>query len=726
MGLRVEHRNGRTCLSERTLGRTLLRDQPLRCRDRTVTVVELGPVRAWIEVRGITASDVFTPGLDYMIAIEAWRGSSVVKFTVTWRHADDAVYHHIRDIRFALPFAGRARAVTTGMQYGAATDRLMPGSVYRVLQEDEQVHYADRLDPSDERVELAWGSGHGRQAPGWMQARFDDARLSVAMRDFVREYPNELLIDEHEVSFGLWPADAADRIASKRLLPVHPGTDADPSLRHRRTNYDNDACHPYWAFFDRQSLCLETVRGMQKTQVIWCDADPQLEKLEWGGRVRDDMLEVNQARVACEDLRRSTVYNYVHQLDPQAHADFCRPLDAAATWLKNHEEVFNVKGKFDAGDLYYMWMSQALSKDTDPKHTSRREHSRMGYWNNNEEDPCHGLFTYFLATADVEACRTARAMARHLWDIDVHHYPWHGVFPHACGHCFRGHSPRATDYFWIEGLLDHYLLEGDPELQRGIRGLADFLAHETAQFEPADADLRSQALLLMQLANYCDFGDRGAMIERARRLAEQMIGEQKPTGHFPYYGSRAVPRFIDEPVADCDMPNVGGAQIWFCTLALQGFMGLQAIDPGDRWRDAFYRQLDFIVDHCLYSEHALVDERMRLDGDTLAPGCPGTPHAGWATWEMQRVLVFAYQDRGDDRYLDLGRRMMRHFTGGAFCGPEWGGRREGLPVPGCGLNPDGGPSPATPETHIDQIRPLVPSATLRCLQAMMALLLEKG
>ena len=153
-------------------------------------------------------------------------------------------------------------------------------------------------------------------------------------------------------------------------------------------------------------------------------------------------------------------------------------------------------------------------------------------------------------------------------------------------------------------------------------------------------------------------------------------------------------------------------------------MGLCTVDPDPRWREAFYRQLDFIVDHCLYGEHSLVDERPRLDADALTPGSPDQPHPGWSSWEMQRILVFAYEATGDKKYLDLGRRMMQHFASGEFCGPEWGKRMEGLPLPGSAVNPEGEGVPATPETHGELVRPLVPATTLRCLPAMIALLLE--
>ncbi|MAE66391.1 MAG: hypothetical protein CMJ18_19140 [Phycisphaeraceae bacterium] len=724
-GLRVEDHAGRTYLSERTLDATLLRHEPLRCRDRVVEIVEAGPIRAWIQIRGISAADIFNPGLDYCIQIEAYRASTLVTITVTWRHADDAVCHHLRDIRFALPFARRATQITTGMEHGATTDRMMPGSAWRVLQEDEQSYYADRFDPSGERVGLAWGSGHGRQAPGIMQAHFPTARLSVAMRDFVREYPNEIRINENEATFGLWPADAAARIGSKRLVPIHPDAISNPAMRHQRCEYDNIACHPYWAFFDRDSGCLETVRGMQKSQVIWCDADPDLDAVAWRRRVADGALEINQARVACADLRRSTTYPDVYEFDGDRATDGARVLDAAATWLKNHERAYQVTGKFDAGDLYYMWISQSLSKDTDRKHSARREHSRMGYWNNNEEDPCHGLTKYFLATGDVAAYRTASAMARHMWDIDIRHYPQLGMYTHAYGHCFRASDAISTDHFWLEGLRDHYLLTGDPELRRGILDLTRFLSDATADVDPAQVDLRSQALLLWQLANYSAFGDTDTMIARAGAFAEGMLAERHPSGFFPRYGSKIVERFQREATPNYQGPEWGSHHAWFATLALQGLMSLIQVDADQRVRDAFYEDLAFIVDHCLFGEHDLVDERVRTEGGELVGEEP-EPFTGWATFEMQRILVFAYQDSGDRKYLEIGQRMMRHFAAGEFCGPEWGARLEGLPVPGSPLNPEGPKQAESPEVNSIVVRPLVPSATLRCLPGMMGLLQEEG
>jgi len=724
MGLRVAEPDGRVFLSERTLSKDQLMRVPLRSRIRQVEVVERGPVRAWVQIRGICAYDLYSPGLDYVFSIQAYRNSSLLRLDVTWRHADDEIFHHIRDLRFVLPFAQHCERVTTGMEHGATTDKFMPGSEYRALQEDEHTYYADRFDPNGERVGLAWGAGHGQHAPGWMQARFDQARLSVAMRDFVREYPNEIRITEDEVSFGLWPQDAAHRIASKRILPTHPDAGNDPSLRHRHTKYDNLACHPYWAFFDQESHCLETVRGMQKTQTIWLDADPAMDSLEWHRRVTGESLETNQARLACEDLRRSAIYSFIYQFDRDQQQGFADVLESSARWVINHEDAFNVRGKFDAGDLVYMWIPQSNSKDYDPKHTARREHSRMGYWNNNEEDPCHGLFTYFLATGDADAYRTAVNMARHLWDLDVRHYPQLGVHTHCYGHCFRTLGASATDHFWIEGLLDYYLLTGDPEVRAGISGLTEFLADGTEGLRLADTNLRSVALLLMQLVNYHDFSKDANLIERARRLAESMIEEQHPEGFFPLWGSAARKRFIEEDRPGYNTPHVGAQGSWFSTLALQGLMGLCRVDPDERWREAFYRQFDFIIDHCLFGEYSLVDERGRLGAKEicLAPNTADEPHAGWASPEFQRILVFAYEDRGDRKYLELGRRMMQYFTSQEYCGPEWGKRLEGQPVPKEARDDDGSPVPPSPERNVDQVRPLVPSTNLRCLPAMMALL----
>ena len=92
-------------------------------------------------------------------------------------------------------------------------------------------------------------------------------------------------------------------------------------------------------------------------------------------------------------------------------------------------------------------------------------------------------------------------------------------------------------------------------------------------------------------------------------------------------------------------------------------MGLYTVDPDPRWREAFYRQFDFLVNHCLFGEYSLIDERTRLDRDTIfdAPNTPKVPHADWSSPEFQRILVFAHRDRKDPKYLELGRRMMGYY-----------------------------------------------------------------
>ena len=76
--------------------------------------------------------------------------------------------------------------------------------------------------------------------------------------------------------------------------------------------------------------------------------------------------------------------------------------------------------------------------------------------------------------------------------------------------------------------------------------------------------------------------------------------------------------------------------------------------------------------------------------------------------------------------MELGRKMIGFFTSQPYCGPEWGKRLEGQPVPEGARDDDGNPIPASPERVSGQIRPLVPSTNLRCLPAMMGLLIEAG
>jgi hypothetical protein len=699
-------------------------DRMARHGRQRVTLHETGPLRALLHIEGITGHDTYTTGLEYLVKLECYHQSSLLRFEVVWRHADDQVAHWIKDIRFVLPFSQQPRRVTFGLEQGYLTDRLIPGCAYRVLQQDQSTCLAHRLEPTGQATTVGWGSANGSVAPGWMQARFDRVRASVFMRDFHREYPNEIRIDEDRLELGLWPGDANDRIAAMDILPPHPESDSDAELRHGHTVYDALIARPYWAFFDKDRCCLETVRGMQKGQVFWVDLDPELTDAQCRARAQSGTHEISQARIDSESLRVSSRYRYVY---PPANPDQPSAADAAAAWVRNNEAAFNIVGKFDAGDLMYMHFSPGYSKDTDTKHWRRRHHSRISYWNNNEEDPMHGLLLHFLSTGDIDSFRYAVNMARHFLDIDVQHYPRYGVHTHAAGHCFRGGGAASTDHFWCEGLIDYYLLTGDPSVRDVLDGIVHSCTEAQEHLRFSDVDLRSVSILLMQCATYYELLEEPELLERARCLADGLVDEQMPEGHFMNFGKAFRKKMKQEDPENDVRQSFHG---FFNTLALEALGRLHHVSPDPKWATAFLRCFNSV------REHLLIDGRYVDVRSYTAPNVLGSQYGSQprpnliSSGQLAMVCPLAWQLSGDETIVALCRNLVEVIEAGILppeYGPGWAGMglEDGLDVADIlAFDGDGHRIAPTPENFAVQARPLMPSIVLRCLQPVIGWLHE--
>ncbi len=689
---------------------------------RRIHVHETGPVRALVYIEGITGHDTYATGLEYIVKLECYCDSTLLRFEVGWRHADDKIAHWLKDIRFVLPFEGQTRRVTYGLERGYQTVRLIPGTACRILQADEVTYLAHRLEQTGQATTIGYGTASGSVAPGWMQARFDDARVSVFMRDFQREYPNEIRVSEDRLELGLWPEDANERIAAMNVLPPHPDSVERPELRHRHTIYDSLIARPYWAFFDKDRQCLETVQGIQKGATFWLDLADDLSESQCHRRARDGSLEINQATIDHESLQVSSRYRDVFPPDRADSNTSPTAADRAAGWIRSNEPAFNILGKWDAGDLIYMHFSPGFPKDADEKHWKRRQHSRIDYWNNNEEEPLHGLFLHFLSTRDKASFDYAVNMARHFLDIDVQHYPFYGVHTHAAGHCFRGDDGSATDHFWCEGLIDFYLLTGDPSILEALGGIIEVCVETHKNRKFTDVDLRTISLYLMQMATYYELLEDPRLLERARQLGQELLDDQMPEGHFMNFGKTVRERARrDGPDNDATQSFHG----FFNTLALEGLSRLYYIDQDEKWGTAFVRCFNLMREQDLFKDES-------VDGRSFsAPGVPSTQYGleplsnMIATAQLVMVCPLAYQLIQDTEILAMCRRMIDAIERGIL-GPEYGLGWAGLGMEGLidakdltAYDADGNRIPATPENFAVQGRPLMPSVILRCIQPVL-------
>jgi hypothetical protein len=735
-----------------------------------VSIIEPGPVRALVRAAGKTVAATYYTSLDYVIYLEAYRNRSLVRLQVSWLHADDEVAHWVRDIRFRVPLAFQCEEARFGVERGFLTEALQPGRECFLLQDDDDQCWALRRDWDGELIDMGHGAGNGRTCPGWAQISGQGRAVSLYVPNFVQEYPNEIRVSSDTLSVGLWPQEANAHIASKRLLPPNPSP--DPERRHKHERYENLIHHPYWAFFCREHTALETVRGMQKTQDIYLDFDPSLDVRAWRDQVQAGLVQQCVATVEPERLRTSGAFGLIAPFGGAASAEADAALERAAEWFHRHGSVFRVFGKFDYGDLRYIVASPF---QTEYRHISLKTHPRAGYWNNNENDPIHGLFLHFLRTGQTRHLRLCLSLGRHMWDVDVCHYsspfssgsdePSWGLHTHCFGHCFRSLTHEATDHLWTQALIDYYLLTGNPDALRGVEGIGRLCLDQMQKIRAASWDLRAVAIAIIQAAALYDAlparpGNEPMFLEQAKDMARQMMAEQLPDGYFPWCGHEAWQR-----VPDGDRPDS-----LFGVLALEALQDLDRIEPDDEIRRAFLRQVDWFIDRgmlpagdglsAFQSKEGASPEAMR--GLPVPPSGIPLRGAGWrdalfCDFQFLRVLAYASKITGNPRYLDVGHRILERLLR-LQCGPEHGpeyegnwpesvpiaeapsGRSEpalsfppGLPVPPSGIPLRGAGSCARGASasgglageNPAQIRPLVAASALRCLPEFLAALRER-
>ncbi|MFH1566389.1 MAG: hypothetical protein ABIL09_00200 [Gemmatimonadota bacterium] len=701
-----------------------------------VSLIEAGPLRCQVRVAGKLCRDNYESSLDYVVQLEAYRGASLVRLEVAWRHGadrQDSEARFVRDLRLRFPLAFAPQEVRFGIERGEYAEAQLPTSTYALTQEDADRYWLRRIDWDGDEVDLGHGSASGRRAPGWVQVVGGAGQqLSAHVPDFAGEYPDELAVTGPSLEIGLWPQAANAQLASRRILPPNPHP-AGPHDRHRAHEYAAILAHPYQAFYSSEHQCLETVQGMQKTQEIYLEAAP-LTGSEWAARIGAGRLRAPRAAVAPEDVDAAGVLGAPAGAGPRPRGGGLRvddeaaeaALDRAIGWLVRHRDHFEVYGKFDFGDLRYMVMSPYM---THYRHKSLKEHPRMHYWNNNEEDPVHGLFVNGLRHGRTEALELARAMGRHLWDVDVRHYPYWGLHTHSGGHCFRSIADRATDHFWIEALVDYYLLTGDPDVREGVEGLARYAAEHLARIEYADTNLREVAIAVTQAVEYYRVLHDPGLLQAAEAMGRQILAEQKEEGYYPGRGHRAAAQSGEE---GADWPHA-----LFGTLALEALAALDEVRPRPEWRASAVRQLDWFLENGLLPARDGINARPRPDGRRPEAGQgydPGYHDYKLVDFQLLKALGYAIGWRREDgeagkaaAYQAAGDRILARLLR-VQLGPEYGPAYEGNwnesePIADPG---EAAPGRSEPRDPVDpgrcpyQIRPLGVSAALRCLPCYLA------
>ncbi len=516
--------------------------------NRRVAVEERGPLRASIRCEGQCRASGGDRLFDYILRWTVYRGRPEVLVSATWINTTDNPAEQVRDIRLSLPFHFEPDRLVIGCESGVYDGPFQKDQPVYVVQEDHDSYWTKVQNPDGRVQNLSSGACNGEHCPGWLYARNQNRCLGVLVPNFWQEYPNELALRSGELSVGLWPQHATAHLLSKPVLPSNPFGERPYS----NTKYWPVMPHPYIAFVDAKTKCLDARQGMAKTQDIiislWAGRGetPSFERKYWSRALQPERGHLDPGYVAS-----TGAVGLLSPRNPQAFPKFEQLFDESFGWLNRHIDQMKCYGKFDCGDFKYFTAATDYMCHPGTKWGEMGEMPREGYWHNNERDTLRGLLLYYYRSGDPAAWERARIVARHLFDIDIRHHPHWGMWTHSYGHCYLGLGEGGEpDHSWLLGMIDWADISGDPVLQRWISHCGDRLAEWKADF--AQSDTRSVSVYLHMMCQFYLHNGQSKFRDAATPAAEALLKLQNLNGSWPaYMGNPQQPRiegFVEHAV----------------------------------------------------------------------------------------------------------------------------------------------------------------------------------
>ena len=152
-----------------------------------------------------------------------------------------------------------------------------------------------------------------------------------------------------------------------------------------------------------------------------------------------------------------------------------------------------------------------------------------GSYANHEYDTVHGLLVQYARGGDRDCFRRAGQAARHIADMDVDQIEggarMHGYLDSGERHeeCYTSH---ALDHSYVEGLLDHHCMTGDPRSLRAARRVASSckqIPQWLRERGVAGIDCRTIARACITLLNVYDVTREEAFLAPARETVGMLV-----------------------------------------------------------------------------------------------------------------------------------------------------------------------------------------------------------
>ncbi len=642
-------------------------------------VDENGPMKASVRLQGRLRNATGDEFFNYILRWSIYRARPEIHFAVTWINTTESASERIRDIRVSFPIAFSPERTVFGCEHGIYDGPFLRGWPVFILQEDRDRYWAKTLNPDGRVQHLSSGGCNGERAPGWIYVRNSDRCLGAFVPDFYEGYPNELHLGDEELSVGLWPERAGERLAAGAVLPANPFGGRPYSY----SKYWPVIPHPYVAFLDPEKKCLDARQGMAKTQdvvlSVWAGAegDANFEQKWWRKSLQPVRGHVDPSHAASSGAL-GILSPRLPKVFPRAEELF----DENFQWLDHHIDLLKCYGKFDYGDFRYMTPGTDYMCHPGTKWGNMGEMPREGFWHNNERDVLLGLLLYYYRTGNPRAWDRCRIVARHLFDIDICHYPNWGMWTHSYGHCYLAQGRCGEpDHSWLLGMLIWAQLTGDPVASDWIFRCGNALRNFTRDYSTADA--RTVSVYLHMMCQFHHATNRPEYLEASHLPAQTLLKFQKPNGGWPAYlgnPQHTIEGFVEH-----------------ITMALADYY---AITRDEEILRALDRALEYLFGR---------------DGEK-------DPDSGESSLAVYSLAVLG-EVTGNSRYIRLGTVILEKLRAQLAVGAGPVGR--GDPWTQWGINNPAGAPGDRPRQLLGQTRPLAPASNLAYAQPLLGAAAKK-
>lgn len=366
-----------------------------------VTLEESGPIKACVKVSGWHTSQDGTRLGKFIVRYYAYRGLPYIRVLHSFIITADSDKVRYRDIGYSLPLPCYIYFFGTP----SVTGGLVRKGAY-LLQRD---------DLSYKVYEGGVFKEEGEKAEGWLTAGNYSRFLTIALKDFWKEFPKELEVLPSSITIHYWPFHGEDPTRTGKNLSIrnvyqlwfaHEGKALDFKVPEEALKYVKQDSEQY----NYPSAKIANAIGLAKTHELLFYFHPD----DWERAGSWNLNRVFQDAPACivdpEWFCRTGVFGQMTHRQPEKFPRIERAIDETIECIMRHQKMDRDYGMFNYGDSHHNWYWQ------------ERRWNLHRIWRNTHHGWGRWPWLMLARSGEKAVLDWGKANARHIADIDHCHY----------------------------------------------------------------------------------------------------------------------------------------------------------------------------------------------------------------------------------------------------------------------------------------------------------------